>query len=99
MEILGFLAGSDSKEPACSAGDLGRSLGWEDALEKGMATHSSILAWRIPMDRGAWRATVHGVAKSQTQAQHQAQQSTVNLQCQFLLHSKVIQLYTYSFLS
>ena len=33
---------------------------------RGMATHSSILAWRIPMDRGAWRATVHGVAKSQT---------------------------------
>ena len=31
-----------------------------------MATHSSILAWRIPMDRGAWRAAVHGVAKSQT---------------------------------
>jgi len=35
-------------------------------LEEGMATHSSILAWRIPMDRGAWRATVHGVAKSWT---------------------------------
>ena len=31
-----------------------------------MATHSSILAWKIPMDRGAWWATVHGVAKSQT---------------------------------
>ena len=43
-----------------------RSLGWEDPLEKGMATHSSILAWRIPMDRGAWQAMVHGVAKSQT---------------------------------
>ena len=42
------------------------SLGWEDPLEEGMATHSSILAWRIPMDRGAWRVTVYGVAKSQT---------------------------------
>ena len=42
-----------------------RSLGWEDALEKGMAAHSSILAWRIPMDSGAWWATVHGVSKSQ----------------------------------
>ena len=42
------------------------SPGWEDPLEEGMATHSSILAWRIPMDRGAWRATVHRVAKSQT---------------------------------
>ena len=36
-------------------------------LEVVMATHSSILAWRIPMDRGTWQATVHGVAKSQTQ--------------------------------
>ena len=41
-----------------------QSLGWGDSLEEGMATHSSILAWRIPMDRGAWRATVHGIAKS-----------------------------------
>ena len=41
-------------------------LGWEDPLEKEMAIHSSILAWKNPMDRGAWWATVHGVAKSQT---------------------------------
>ena len=41
-----------------------QSLGWEDPLEEGMATHSSILAWRILMDRGAWWATVHGVATS-----------------------------------
>ena len=44
-----------------------RSLGWEDPLEEGMATHSSILAWRMPMDRGAWWATIHGVTKSWTQ--------------------------------
>ena len=37
-----------------------QTLSWEDPLEKGMATHSSILAWRIPMDRGAWRAIAHG---------------------------------------
>ena len=43
-----------------------RSLVWEDPLEQGMAIHSSIIAWRIPMDRGAWRATVHKVAKNQT---------------------------------
>ena len=43
-----------------------QSLGWEDPLEKVMATDSSILAWRIPMDRGAWRAVVHGVAKRRT---------------------------------
>ena len=42
-------------------------LGWEDPLEKGMATQSSILAWRIPMDRGAQQATVHGITKSWTQ--------------------------------
>ena len=43
-----------------------RSLGWEDPLEEDMAIHSNILAWRIPMDRGAWRDVVHGVARSQT---------------------------------
>ena len=43
-----------------------RSLSWEDPLEEGKATHSIILAWRIPMDRGAWQATVHGLTKSQT---------------------------------
>ena len=37
-----------------------QSLGWENCLEEGMATHSSVFAWRIPMDRGAWWATVHG---------------------------------------
>ena len=41
-----------------------QSLGWEDPLEEGTATGSSILAWRIPMDGGAWRAAVHGVAES-----------------------------------
>ena len=41
-----------------------RSLGWEDPLEEGMATHSSILAWRISMDRGVWQAAVYGVAKT-----------------------------------
>ena len=44
-----------------------QSLGWEDPLEEVMATHSYILAQRIPMDRGAWQATVHGVLKSHTQ--------------------------------
>ena len=41
-----------------------QSLSWEDPLEEGRATHSSILAWRIPMDRGTQWATVHGVAES-----------------------------------
>ena len=53
-----------------------RSPGWEDPLEKGIAIHSSILAWKIRMDRGAWQAIVHKVAKSQTRLNGQAQHST-----------------------
>ena len=46
-----------------------QSLSWDDPLEVGtpddtLAAHSTILAWRIPMDRGAWQATVHGVSES-----------------------------------
>ena len=48
MYNLGFPCGSVGKESACNAGDLGLTLGWEDPLEKRKATHSSILAWRIP---------------------------------------------------
>ena len=47
-----------------NVGDLVRSLGQEDPLEKEMVTHSSIHAWRIPVDRGAWWAVVHGVTES-----------------------------------
>ena len=56
-------------------------LGGEDPLEKEMATHSSILGWRIPMDRGAWQATVHRVANSWTglskEAQHRKQHGKI----------------------
>ena len=44
----GFPGGSDGKESTCNVGDPVKSLGWEGPLEKGRATHSSILAWRIP---------------------------------------------------
>ena len=47
-----------------------QSPGWKDPLEEGMATHSSILAWRIPMDGGVWWATVHGLTKSWTRLKH-----------------------------
>ena len=43
-----------------------QSLGWEDSLEKEMATHSNILAWENPMDRGAWWAIVHGATNIRT---------------------------------
>ena len=64
--FMDFPGGSDGKESACNVGDLGSIPSWEDPLDEGMATHSSILAWRIPMDREAWWATVHGVKMSQT---------------------------------
>ena len=48
--FLGLPGGSVSKESAYNA----EPLGWENTLEEGMATQSSVLAWRIPMDRGAW---------------------------------------------
>ena len=63
--FLGFPGGSDGKESAIQETWV-RPLGWEDPLEEGMATHSSTVAGRIPMDRGVWRATVHGVTQSQT---------------------------------
>ena len=49
------LVGQMVKNPPAMQETWVRSLGWEDALEEDMATHSSILAWRIPMDRGAWQ--------------------------------------------
>ena len=57
------------KKPAANAGDARdpvQSLGQKDPLEEGTATHSSIPAWRILMDRAAWQTTVHRVTKSQT---------------------------------
>ena len=62
-----------------------RSLGWEGSLEEGMETHSSILAWRIPMDREAWQATVRGVAQSQTRLSNY---SHISLHIEYILKSK-----------
>ena len=70
--FLGFSGGASGKKkkiclPVQETYEMQvQSLIGEDSLEKEMATYSSILAWRIPTDRGAWWATVHGVAKSQT---------------------------------
>ena len=52
------------KNPPAMQETQAGSMGWEDPLEEGMAIHSSILAWRFPMEREAWCVTVHGVAKS-----------------------------------
>ena len=61
--FLGFPGGSDSKESACNVGDLGLNPGLERSPGGGHATHSSILAWRIPRDRVAWQVAVSGGCK------------------------------------
>ena len=62
---MDFLGDSDCKNLPAMQETWVRPLGWED-LEKEMATHSSNHAWRTPMDRGAWRAIILGVAESDT---------------------------------
>ena len=69
LSTLGFPGGSVVKNLPADAGDTGLipiGLGQEDPLEKEMATHSCILALKIPMDRGARHAIVHGVTESDT---------------------------------
>ena len=56
------LVAQQEKKSTCNETQV-LSLGQEDPLEKRMTTHSSILAWKNPMDRGASKATVHGVAR------------------------------------
>ena len=73
-QVKNFPGGSDSEDSVCNAGDWVWSLGWEDPLEKGMETHSSILAWRIlwtgepgrlqPM--GSWRVRHDWVTNTST---------------------------------
>ena len=65
-------------ESACSAGDPGSIPGKEKSLEKEMGTHSSYFSLENPMNRGAWWATVHGVAKSQPWLSNQAQNRSIN---------------------
>ena len=63
---MGFPGDSEGKNATCNKRDLGSIPDWGNPLEEVMAIHSSILAWRIPMDRVAWWATIHRVTKSQT---------------------------------
>ena len=60
------IGGSNGKESLWNVRVRVQSLGQEDPLDEGRATHSSILAWRIPWNRGAWWATVPGISKSRT---------------------------------
>ena len=73
-EVIGFpfqnfwasLVAQMVKYPPAMQETWVQSLDWEDPWEDGVATHSSVLVWRIPKDRGAWWATAHGVTKSGT---------------------------------
>ena len=71
-----YLVTQTIKNPPAMQEAWVRSLGWEDCLEEDMATHSSILAWKITTDRGAWWGTVYWVTKSWTRLSDQAQHST-----------------------
>ena len=60
IEVQDSLVVQTVKNPSAMQKTQVRSLSWKDPLEKGMATHSSILAWRIPWTEEPWRTTVHG---------------------------------------
>ena len=70
LYIRASLVAQSVKNPPAMKETLVQFLSQEDSFEEGMATQSSILAWRNSMDRGAWWATVHGVTKSQTRLSH-----------------------------
>ena len=77
-----FLVAQMVKNPPAMLETWVQSLSWKDPLEERMAIHSSVLAWRIPMDRVAWRATVHGVTDSWTRMmterpKHSTQRSNI----------------------
>ena len=72
-----FPGGSDGKNPPAMLETWVQSLGWEDPLEEGTVTHSNILAWRIPMDRGAWWATCFPIIDTQSLFHFLNQISTV----------------------
>ena len=63
---MGILHFTDSKESACNAGDLGSIPGWGRSLGEGNGNPLQYSYLGNPMDRGVWRATVHGIVKSRT---------------------------------
>ena len=80
------------KNPPANRGDIrdmGLISGWEEPLEEEMATHSSILAWRI-MDRGGWWFTVHRVAKNRTRLSSQACKYMANSIARTIIWNEVV---------
>ena len=84
MPTVGFPGGSDSKESACNAGDLSSIPGLGRAPGGGRGNPLQYSAWRIPLDRGAWWATVHGVTKSRTWLSDYAQHTQHCVPCTML---------------
>ena len=90
---LGFPSGASGNELACQCRrqDMqGRSLGWEDPLEEGMAIYSSILAWRIPWTEGVWWATVQRVKKSCTWPKWLGMHIYFPLKCLSIKHTATV---------
>ena len=96
--FMGFPSGSVGKESSCSTGDTGSVPGSGRSPGEGNGNLFQYSCLENPTDRGAWRATVQRVAKSQTQLSTKAWHSWFTM-CSFLLYSRVIQLciYIYSF--
>ena len=67
IQILGFPSGTDGKESACNGGDLGSISGWGRSAREGIGYPLQYSCLENSMDRGAWQATVHGVAQNWTQ--------------------------------
>ena len=82
--FLGFPVAQSVKNPPAMWETWILSLGWEDPLEEGMATPSSVLAWRIPMDRGAWQVP-RGHKESDMTVRLRTAQNILLLICIFIL--------------
>ena len=86
--LRGFPGGSDGKESACNSGDIGSVMGPEEPLEKGMVTHSSILAWRIPWieEPGGLQSMGSQIVRHNWRdwARMQSQKDAEELRCTFL---------------
>ena len=81
-QVRGFPSGTSGKESTCLPPDAETwvwSLRQEDPLQEGLATHYTILAWRIPKDRGGWWATVHGIEQSCTRLKQRSMHTTLQM--------------------
>ena len=67
IQILGFPSGTDGKESACNGGDLGSISGWGRSAREGIGYPLQYSCLENSIDRGAWQATVHGIAQNWTQ--------------------------------